>query len=611
MTCKGIGEYRAITLTTSIDNLTGTSGNDTFLADGNTSSAADQVNGGAGTDTFKTYDTGITNLPTLKNVEVLQIAGQVTDLAQDLSNYTKAVTGVEKVVYDDVSLLNTKTITTTAGQSLSLATGASNGATAGTVTWAASATDAALNLTLNGYQGKAAPPAALTVTGASATTLNIASTGAANKVGTFTGPTSVTKHVITGDQSFGYALAAADAAKVTTINASAATGNVSANTAAGTLDKTFAFTGGSGNDTLTLTAASLQALTTGSQLDGGTGKDTLALSDGSYTVAAKDYTAINAAKGFEVLSINGTGGTTTVDASKLTSIKEFAVSAGTNVISKVGTGSTLDILGATTKTTVSGQVGTTDLTINIGTAGTATGITNTALDVTGLTNVTINANKLATSAAAHAVGTLTNSDNSTFTLKGNADLTIALANASTTGSKVDGSAATGKLTITGNNGAFAADSSKGDVLIGGSNDDTIKAGLNSSTLTGGVGKDAFDVSVSVAGATAATANITTITDFVKGETITFKSASSTTTFTSTKLDVSAASTLTAALDLAAATNVTLNDAAVKWFQFGGDTYIVEDLSTATSLAATDVVVKLVGLQDLSTASVSSAEVLTW
>ena len=107
------------------------------------------------------------------------------------------------------------------------------------------------------------------------------------------------------------------------------------------------------------------------------------------------------------------------------------------------------------------------------------------------------------------------------------------------------------------------------------------------------------------------ANITTITDFVKGETIEFKGASGTSTFTSTKLDVSAATTLAAALDLAAATNVSANDAAVKWFQFGGDTYVVQDLSTNTALAATDVVVKLVGAQDLSTATLSGTEVLTW
>ena len=40
-----------------------------------------------------------------------------------------------------------------------------------------------------------------------------------------------------------------------------------------------------------------------------------------------------------------------------------------------------------------------------------------------------------------------------------------------------------------------------------------------------------------------------------------------------------------------------------WFQFGGDTYVVTDVSTATSFVnGTDMVVKLTGLVDLSTAT---------
>ena len=59
MTYKGIGECRAITLTTGTDNITGTSGNDTISAvydrDGatvGTLNLSDAINGGAGTDTF-------------------------------------------------------------------------------------------------------------------------------------------------------------------------------------------------------------------------------------------------------------------------------------------------------------------------------------------------------------------------------------------------------------------------------------------------------------------------------------------------------------------------------------------------------------------------------
>jgi S-layer protein len=45
---------------------------------------------------------------------------------------------------------------------------------------------------------------------------------------------------------------------------------------------------------------------------------------------------------------------------------------------------------------------------------------------------------------------------------------------------------------------------------------------------------------------------------------------------------------------------------IKWFQFGGDTYIVEDISTATAFSpAADLVVKLTGTIDLSTASLNT------
>lgn len=486
------------------------SGNDLFVADTGTISGADQIDGGAGVNTFKSYVTTATTLPSLKNIQILDYAGTVTDTAVDLSLSTKAATGIANVVFEDASLLNTKTITTTTGQSLSLATGASNVATAGVITWAGSTTDTSLNLTLNGFQGAAASPAGLTITGASATTLNIVSSGAANATGTFTGPTSVTKHVITGDKALTYALAAADAAKVTTIDAKDASGGVKVDVSAGTQAAAFAFTGGSGNESLKLTKASLQKLTSGAQLDAGTGKDTLAISDAKYTLVAADYKALNAAKGFEVLAIDGTGGTSSVDASLLTGIKEFAVSAGTNVISSIATGSTLDILAATTKTTVSGNVGdlVRDLKISIGTDQSTTGISNSALDVSGLTDVTITASQKAnTPAITHAFGTLTNSDMTAFKIVGNAGLTIVLANGVAAGSAVNGKDATGMLTITGSN--------FGDTIVGGSAGDSITGGTGADKLTGGAGANTFVFATGASGAVSDTV-FDTITDWTAG-----------------------------------------------------------------------------------------------
>jgi hypothetical protein len=74
------------------------------------------------------------------------------------------------------------------------------------------------------------------------------------------------------------------------------------------------------------------------------------------------------------------------------------------------------------------------------------------------------------------------------------------------------------------------------------------------------------------------------------------------------VNVSAATTLAQALDTAASKAAAAGQPAVgvaDWFQYGGDTYVVEVTGAdhpATGLAATDFVVKLVGLHDLSNAT---------
>ena len=55
----------------------------------------------------------------------------------------------------------------------------------------------------------------------------------------------------------------------------------------------------------------------------------------------------------------------------------------------------------------------------------------------------------------------------------------------------------------------------------------------------------------------------------------------------------------ALLDAAVAAN---GSNGVGWFQFGGDTYVVEDMSSASLFAAADIAIKLSGVLDLSTAT---------
>jgi S-layer protein len=135
----------------------------------------------------------------------------------------------------------------------------------------------------------------------------------------------------------------------------------------------------------------------------------------------------------------------------------------------------------------------------------------------------------------------------------------------------------------------------------------VNSAASAVTLTGGDGVDTFDVS----GFKAANAGAAvTITDLAKGEVIKFVSAASA-DFVSSKVTLIAEATFndyvteaTKAADIAAdlaggGTGV----AGLSWFQFNGNTFIVQDVDGNGAFTnGTDIVVKLTGLIDLSGAS---------
>ncbi|BCU07997.1 beta strand repeat-containing protein [Allochromatium tepidum] len=587
---------QTFTLTTGIDNIAGTSGNDTIIGDNtgsaDTMTAGDQVKGGDGVDTLKAYVKAATAiedvvLPQLSNVENLYIKGGKFTAGNSVDYSGKA--GVTSIELSDVAAMGTAgnkyTIKTSATQSVTLTN--YNSSATNTIE-----VDGATQVNLNGVGTDKTNNAAITVDfiSATATTATLAGTGAASKVTLGNTGAALTALTIKGDKD----LTITESLNgLKTINASAATGKVSVNASGATLDAAFAFTGGSGNDTLTLKAGALGLITAGSQLDGGTGTDTLVTNESAVLTAAQ-IAKVNATKGFEVLGF-GTSGSG-VDVSQLTSINQFKVGAGnlTETFTNANSASkfTIDNSSSNTGTiSIANKVGEGTTTITLDTGSATTAQTLATLTLTGITTV----NLTSTGSAGNVVTTLNNADNSAITVNGSADLTLTL-KATAIGSKIDGSAATGKLTLTGNTTAYSAGSSLGDILIGGSGDDTLKASVNNATLTGNGGNDNFDVSVALGG----TASLTTITDFSKGDLITFANKG-TEVFTATKLDVSAATTLAGALDLAAAGNGG-TDAIVKWFQFGGNTYVVNDQTAGATFAATDFAVKLVGLVDLSTAT---------
>ena len=603
MTYKGIGEYRAITLTTGVDVLNGTSGNDTFIADNTAAtkqlSTADQLDGGAGIDTLKVYlatgDTA-TGQPTLKNIEKVLINGGV------ITAYT-AATGTTDLTIE-APVLTAGALAgatyTVAGQNVTLKDA---NVTANSTTNIASAADTAANVTLSNWtKTGAAITNTVDLTGTKVATLNLTSTGSANNVVLANTGTALTAVNIAGDK----ALTLTESLNgLKSINAATATGDVTVNAAGATLNSAFTFTGGAGNDALVVASGALGLLTAGSQLDGGAGIDALITNESSALTAAQ-IAKVNAVKNFEVLGFGASG--SGVDVSGLTSINTFKVNAGnlTETFTNANSASkfSIDTSASNTGTiSIANKVGETTTSVTLDSGKATSAVTLNTLTLTGVTNVNLESK----GAVGNVITTLNNADNSAITITGGADLTLTT-KAAAIGSKIDGSAATGKLTITGNNATYSAGSSLGDILIGGSGNDTIKASVNNATLTGNGGQDTFDVSVALGG----TASLTTITDFTLGDVLKFADKG-TEVFTKTKVDVSAATTLAGALDLAAAGDGSTNGL-IKWFQFDGNTYVVEDMTAGAggTFAATDIAVKLVGTLDLSNATLdATANTLTF
>jgi len=177
--CKGIGEYRAITLTTSADNIVGTSGNDTinaFIGAANsTLTGADVINGGAGSDTLSlsTDNTGGLSAATITNVEIFKIR----DVGAG-ATYDFATVAGETAIINNLSTSNITLSNLAAGTALTIQGDGTT--TNGNTTFTMAATTDAATINIDG--GVKAGNITRNATGAATITVN--STGAANTIGT-------------------------------------------------------------------------------------------------------------------------------------------------------------------------------------------------------------------------------------------------------------------------------------------------------------------------------------------------------------------------------------------------------------------------------------------
>jgi len=500
---------QTFTLTTGVDALTGTAGSDTFVA-GNASTTAagqtfqtsDTINGGAGVDTLN-VTIGAATTYAAGGVSDVEIVNGTFTAAGTLSML--GATGVTEVAsFGSTAAANFTNISST---DVALKTSTTDQSATFVFTTAAVAGSAdEATLTLSGQS-------AGTNTIAGVETLNVVSSGSANTLTALTAAAATTLN-ISGDQNLNLG---ADNTVATTVDASAATGDITMGTdvAANTTVTT-----GSGDDTVTVsnTANNVDSISTGAGADtviftggfantdtvaGGDGRDELRVDDADATNYTTPTTRL--VSGFEQLQITGDLAASLTTATIQEGFEEVVFNNGIN------TGLTLTLEAGTRQIEFEAAIGANGESFTVSDTGTATDdtltlengaaatdvFTNDDFTINGFENVTI-------SNSGTGAATTQNIDNFTINADtgGTTSLTVTGSNAMTfeaitagtidfsgvsaasTGNTITmGAAAVSVTTITGSAGA--------DVLVGDASS-TIHGGAGNDTITGGAGNDVLN-----------------------------------------------------------------------------------------------------------------------
>jgi S-layer protein len=575
--------------------IVGTGGDDVFVAtlddvirDGRT------FDGGAGNDTLAINadsGSGVIGEGRIKNIETVNIstAGNVNvgNIALD-----KLFTDVRNV---NLTGATSATLTGAAGKTIGLL-----GTGAAVVDFGTASTADIL------VQNATGAGTTVNVTGGSLGSVNVTGSGAVSLGGVGAAKTVNLKG--TGGAPLNVN---ATALNDVTLDASASTGGVQV-----TVGANVGYKGGAGADTVTIAAAPTKLL------DGGAGdSDVLIIRSNSDVLVA----SAGNVTGFETLAIGG-GNTGTYNASAFKHIL-LAENSGNTIFTNVAAGTDLTITSANQNVAVglANAGGASDsLKINVASNAALTAGTVTAAGVE-----TVNIASTSTGADAGTTYnslTLKAADAASIVVTGNTGLLLATDAANAKVTNVDATASTGGIQyVSANTTAGAAVTIKGsatagnilqggvtnDTIVGGSGVDTLVSGTGLDTLTGGGGNDTFKLGVNANAQTYAT-----ITDFGRGDKLDMTStgfiAGATTGSTGlTHVTLASTASLNDYVNASAAVNTASGNGVAGWFQFGGDTYVVIDNTSAanTFTNGADQIVKLAGTVDLSAAAITD-QVLT-
>jgi hypothetical protein len=429
-------------------------------------------------------------------------------------------------------------------------------------------------------------------------------------------------------------------------------------TVTGTSTKTLNVTGGGGADTITGSSAStgdtlkggdgndtftmVGNLTFQDEINGGLGTDTISLNGAGYTdsaffsvsnleqlsfTAAAMITLDSRADTAGITTVNGFGGdVVTVGGLFNNDLTYNLTSVGKNLLDGSASTSVITVKGATaafnnasdiiTGDTIKGGTGTADI-LSIQADNDDTGAILTG--VSDFETITVRAGSTASFHAKVTLGadafipaSKTLTINATALTDAAANFTFDASDITTATKAVNITSGSGADLLTGGAGADVIsgvagnDSINGgagnDTIDGGAGNDSLTAGAGTDVLTGGAGVDTFKFT----GSDSSLTTIDTITDLVVGtggDSITLVNKGTEVGVTAgllsaTKSDVTIASSLLESINFLSAGDGSTNGI-VKWFQFSGNTYLMEDLSAASTFVdGTDVLVKITGTVDL-------------
>jgi len=503
-----------------VDTLTGTSGNDTFIADNtgtDVTSTADSINGGAGTDTLNVFSDGAAGaMPALTSVETVNVYDQ--DAALDVSAASWSSVTELNLIRGDGAIITVGANVATIGLTDITVPATDTTTDDIVVNFAATRTSATLNLSgVNGtagdlledveVNGAAITTANVNVTGASsfdaldldaATTINLNAAAAFTVTGLATTGTAALN--ISGAGAVDIGTLDADINTVTSTGTGALTAAIGAN-----VDTVL--TAGSGNDVITASTTDTIATTDALAVNGGDGTDILII-----TEAADVDTAADGARytNFEIIR---TGDSYDGDlVAGITALQLTGAASKSYTDLTATQAAAIQVRGDETSATfaLKTATGTSDvLTLTMGTGLTTSAATDivTGMTVTGFETLNIIENGGATAAAGAdrtaIVAAFTGATLNDINLSGRA---VTLSNIATTVAvNIDGSALTGNGATSGAQGLTVAGSAvAGSVITGSALRDSFTVGAEGSTYNGGAGNDAFTATVALIAADGAT-----------------------------------------------------------------------------------------------------------